>query len=293
MNRGSSFQPIPVFPIPWQEAEKQRFIRIVTAKAAPLTQEVIWLSPHRKDYYMLQYVTGGSGRHWLDMVPYEFTAGTLYLSSPEQVHVKEEVTLTGTVITFTKEFLAMEQNQGLDKLPIIRNLQKAHELKIGATEKMELESILNNCATEYQQDGYLQTEMLCAHVRVLLIFLSRIYCAQYDEKVPNQRRTLYLKFQACLEDNYTKTHEARDYSHMLNISVSHLNALIKEQSGKTITKHIHERLVLEAKRLLFHTDQTVKQITFSLGFQDTSYFSRFFKKLTAYSPLEYRQQIVP
>jgi len=165
--------------------------------------------------------------------------------SPEQVHAKEDVNLTGTVITFNKEFLTMGQNQGLDRLPLICNRQNAHELKISATEKAELESILEKCVNEFQQDADLQTEMLFSYVSVLLIFLSRIYNDQYNEKEPNQQRVLYRRFQACLEENYKKTHEARDYCGMLRISISHLNALIKEQSGKTITTHVHERLILE------------------------------------------------
>jgi AraC family transcriptional activator of pobA len=291
MRQEFSSSAIPVFPMPWLEGEKQGPVRVVAVKGTPLIQQEIWLSPHRKNYYMLQYVTQGSGRHWVDMIPYEYSANTLYFSSPEQVHVKEEVNITGTVITFTKEFLAMEQNLGLDRLPLTRNQQNAHELKLGPLENAELEIILEKCVSEYQQDADLQTEMLYSYLRVLLTFLSRIYNVHYNDKEPNTSRDLYRRFQASLEENFMKDHDAQEYSNRLHISASHLNALIKEQSGKTVTAHIHERLILETKRMLFHTDHTVKQIAFSMGFQDTSYFSRFFKRLTSCTPLEYRQQI--
>jgi AraC-like DNA-binding protein len=78
---------------------------------------------------------------------------------------------------------------------------------------------------------------------------------------------------------------------MLNISISHLNALIKEQSGKTVMMHVHDRQTLEAKRLLYSTSMSVKEIAFDLGFKDASYFNRFFKRVASVTPLAYRNVI--
>ncbi len=63
------------------------------------------------------------------------------------------------------------------------------------------------------------------------------------------------------------------------------------QSGRPAIKHIHERLVLEARRLLFHTDNSLKEIGFDLGFSDASYFNRFFKRETGVTPAGYRSNI--
>ena len=70
-----------------------------------------------------------------------------------------------------------------------------------------------------------------------------------------------------------------------------LSEVVKEQSGKPAISHIHERLILEAKRLLFHTDGSVKEIAYDLGFEDDSYFNRFFKRITQQTPSEYRKHI--
>jgi len=67
--------------------------------------------------------------------------------------------------------------------------------------------------------------------------------------------------------------------------------VVKEQSGKPAIVHIHERLILEAKRLLYHTDQSIKEIAFNLGFEEASYFNKFFKRLTQQTPLQYRGTI--
>jgi len=66
---------------------------------------------------------------------------------------------------------------------------------------------------------------------------------------------------------------------------------VKTQSGKPAIKHIHERQLLEAKRLLFHANNSLKEIAFDLGFSDASYFNRFFKRETGVTPAEYRADI--
>lgn len=71
----------------------------------------------------------------------------------------------------------------------------------------------------------------------------------------------------------------------------HLSEVVKAQSGKPAIKHIHERLVLEARRLLFHTPESLKEIAFNLGFSEASYFTRFFKRETGLTPAEYRTSI--
>ena len=79
-----------------------------------------------------------------------------------------------------------------------------------------------------------------------------------------------------------------EYASLLNVSAGHLSELVKEQSGRPAINHIHERLVLEARRLLFHTQHSLKEIAFDLGFTDASYFNRFFKRETNVTPAEYR-----
>jgi AraC family transcriptional activator of pobA len=61
----------------------------------------------------------------------------------------------------------------------------------------------------------------------------------------------------------------------MNVSAGHFSDMVKIKSGKPAIKHIHERIVLEARRLLFHTNNSLKEIAFDLGFSDASYFNRF------------------
>jgi len=251
-----------------------------------------FLLPHRKDYYFFVLVRQGSSRHWIDMTPYTLKADTFYFTTPHQIQLKEEAEpLTGIIMAFTEEFLAMEENSSLKQLPIIQNPYNGHELSLSPQDVIFVEDIMDKTYAEYLSKNTWKQGMLTAYIKVLLIYLSRLYTEQYSnaELVPN--RVLLKKYLSKIEESYLNEHEVTAYADMLNISAGHLSEVVKEQSGKPAITHIHERLILEAKRLLFHTEQSIKEIAFQLGFEDASYFNRFFKRITNHTPVEYRVTI--
>ena len=251
-----------------------------------------FLRPHRKDYYFFCLVRQGSSRHWIDMMPYTLKADTLYFTVPNQVQLKEEAEpLTGMLLAFTDEFMALEGNTALKQLPIIQNKQNGHDLSLTPADVIFLEDLLNKMYAEYIGKNNWQHGMMTAYVQVLMIYLSRLYTEQYSSATQTPDRLMLKKYLAKIEGSYAQTHEVTAYAEMLNISAGHLSEVVKAQSGKPAIAHIHERLILEAKRLLFHTEHSIKEIAFQLGFEDASYFNRFFKRLAKHTPVEYRVNI--
>jgi len=125
----------------------------------------------------------------------------------------------------------------------------------------------------------------------MLTYLSRLYIEQYQNHHLSADTILIKKFQAEIDEHYKQLHEVGDYASRLNISSGHLSEMVKNQSGKPAIKHIHERLILESRRLLIHTTDSLKEIAFELGFSDASYFNRFFKRETGETPAGYRSAI--
>ncbi len=115
------------------------------------------------------------------------------------------------------------------------------------------------------------------------------YVAESARKNSRSRyAAVYKQFNVLLENNFTILRTASDYAAQLNISPNYLNECLKNATGQTPSELIQQRIVLEAKRLLHHSDLSVKEIALQLGFDDHSYFSRVFKKITTEAPLSYR-----
>lgn len=247
------------------------------------------LLPHRKDYYLLVFVQRGGSRHWVDMMPYVAKDNTLYFSIPGPLQVKEQGgPMWGVSLAFTREFLTLHQHTSLAQLPLLQNLQHSHELLLTPADVAFVGDLLAKLEAEYHRPGEWQQRMLTAHLTVLLTYLSRLYTEQFRGGEPSADKLLLQNFRAKIEENFRELHEVGAYASLLHISAGHLSEVVKAQSGKPAIAHIQERLVLEARRLLFHTQSSIKEIAYDLGFADASYFSRFFKRETGTTPADYR-----
>lgn len=94
-----------------------------------------------------------------------------------------------------------------------------------------------------------------------------------------------------IEKNYKEKHTASDYAAILHITAKALAKIAKTYLNKTLTFLISERIIIEAKRELYLTNKSVKQIAYELGYDDAYYFSRFFKTNTEVSPQIYRNTV--
>jgi len=283
---------IPTYPLDPDPVAGNKLFRITKADGRVNMIKSEFLAPHRKGYYFMVLVKKGSSRHWIDMEPYTLEEDTFYFTVPHQVHLKEEAQpLTGTLIGFTPEFLALEGNGFLQQLPVIKNPHNGHKINLNAEDLLFLEDTLEKIHKEFQTKNSWQSSMLMAHMHVLLIYVSRLYTEQFNNAALVPDRVLLKKYLSRIEASYTELHEVAAYADILNISAGHLSEVVKQQSGKPAIVHIHDRLILEAKRLLFHTEHSIKEIAYQLGFEDASYFNRFFKRLTTNTPVAYRQAI--
>jgi len=282
-------QQIPVYTLEPQPTPGSSLFQLARATGQPPSFRSNMLLPHRKDYYHLVFVQRGGSRHWVDMTPYVLKENALYFSAPGQLQVKEKLLpLWGVSVAFTREFLVLQPNTALAQLPLLRNPHNGHELLLTAADVAFVEDLLVKLEAEYHRPGEWQQPMLTAYLTVLLTYCSRLYTEQFPGDGPSADQLLLQKYRAKIEECFRERHEVGVYAALLHISAGHLSEVVKAQSGKPAIAHIQERLVLEARRLLFHTPQSVKEIAFNLGFADASYFSRFFKRATGLTPAEYR-----
>lgn len=287
--RTTQKEVIPSYSLSEVSASHNNLFEIVRCELnVPRLWQADFLAPHRRNYYMFVLVSGGGGRHWVDMALYQIKPKTFYLSSPHQIHQKEGYApLEGIILAVTNEFLHMAENRPLLSLPIIENQENAHELILSDADFVFLQDVTEKMFAEYTSANEWRNTMLQGYLKVLLTYTSRLYTQQFED-FPGEDRLLLRRFKKALEENFTELHLVADYAQLLNISAGHLSDVVKQQSGKTAIELIHERILLEAKRQLVHAPHSVKEIAFSLGFEEASYFNRFFKRLSGQTPATFR-----
>lgn len=283
---------IPSYTLQQSSEIGSTMIEVLESYGGLPKRTVDFLAPHRKDYHLLVFVHKGCNRHWVDFTPYTLKPDTFYFTVPHQVHLKEEVEpMEGLMLCFTREFLQLEENYSLGNLPIVKNPHNGHELSLLPEDVAFVEDTMRKMLAEFKSANDWRNQMLQAYLRVLLIYLSRLYTEQYAEQTLVPDKVMLKRFQSLIEANYRSQHNVLAYADMLNITPGYLNEVVKQQGGKTAIMHIHERLIMEARRMLMHTELSVKQIANALGFEDAAYFNRFFKRLTDSTPIAYRTQI--
>jgi AraC-like DNA-binding protein len=134
--------------------------------------------------------------------------------------------------------------------------------------------------------------MLSSLLSVLLLSAKRLYIPEnnYGRKMPF-RSDLTRRFKSSVEKNFMSVKSVNKYARLLNISSGHLNDMVHQDTGRTASEIIHERIILEAKRLLYRSEKSVKEIAFAIGYDDPSYFVKFFKVRAGITPDQFRKHI--
>jgi AraC-like DNA-binding protein len=250
--------------------------------------------PHRHAFYHIVWVMAGSGSHIIDSVEYEVRPNALFLMAPGQIH---DFTLSddtvGQTISFSSEFFAfpVRSRHAETEVPVYDFERLPAALYLTAQQAAELRGILDGIIDEYQGESMGHEDAIWSYLRVFLIKAARMGGNTSAESNSPRNVLLSRRFKTLLEKNFNTTADAAGYAHLLNVTERALNEATRQALGSTASKLIRERVMLEARRLLLHTEESIAEISAQLSFEDPAYFSRIFKKHTGRSPLEFRRSL--
>lgn len=242
------------------------------------------LRAHRHEFWQCVVFTGGEGRHDVDLVAHPFAPGSVLLLAEGAVHrfvPSIDDPTEGILIHFTRDFF-VRSPQDAQRLLRLQTAAVDSPLRSHADED---EATLTHWVDTLKREA----ERVPADVELLRVLLHglTLLFARWAPAQTNQPD--YLRFLERVEVRYKEHDPVPAFARALQMSDKRLYAVTHEAVGLSPGRIIDRRLLLEAKRLLTHSDETVSAIGFGLGFREPAYFSRFFKQRAGESPRAFRQ----
>ena len=244
---------------------------------------------HRHDFFFILALQKGEGIHEIDFINYYVYDNSIFILRPGQVHKLElKATCTGFLMEFSPTFYHTNDNTSNQRLS---KASSKNFCKLEAIRFKKLLSVLAYIFNEFtsKQEGYL--EVIKANLDIFFIEFIR-QSKNPDSTKKNSSSYAQERLEDFLEQlgkHITNLKQVSQYADLLNLSSYQLNSITKTTIGKAASVLINEQIILEAKRYLLATPNQVKDIADHLGFEDISYFIRFFKKHTGYSPEAFRK----
>ncbi|HEY9045497.1 MAG TPA: AraC family transcriptional regulator [Ohtaekwangia sp.] len=246
--------------------------------------------PHRQEGYNFSLLLRGSITKYIDFERHVIEAPALIAMGPEQVHQYEEADDAEMVcISFSQDFLINEMRGWM----MCWECMFGHVVIDIEEEAMRELTIYTRLMEEEFRNRKPKSEIIIRNLLNAFIVCSarmRNTTLPVMQMDATQSR-LVLQFKIQVDANFRDKTQVSQYADMLYITPGHLNDVIKSTIGKTAKQVIDEKRIMEAKRLLFWGDLSLKEIADYLSFEDDSYFNRYFKKHTGHTPSLFQRTI--
>jgi len=246
--------------------------------------------PHRHNFYHMVLFLSGGGYHEVDFQRYEVQPGQMYFMAPGQVHSwMFQGDVTGFTINFDSDYLKslLLQSDYLESnLSLFSSLSEQVIVLQGEflEEVIALFTKLSELSAQDAAKDLKRSLLLYA-----LIKLDQARQPEHTSKAIDYHLVLIKNFISLVDQHYQRLHLPKDYAEMLFVTPNHLNSVCKEFLGQQAGEVIRNRILLEAKRLLILPDWTISEVSYTLNFNDNSYFTKFFKKIAGVTPEEFRK----
>ncbi|WP_299443275.1 AraC family transcriptional regulator [uncultured Aquimarina sp.] len=259
-----------------------------------IKNEHIFDKPHKHDFFLCVFFSKGSGIHEVDFNSYDVAPGSVFFLMPGQTHYwKFEEQPEGYIFFHSQDFYEFHfSNKKLQQFPFYYSYKNPPYINLTIDRVSVLESYFKEINSEFRKSLPFNKQKIISLVDLIYIDLSRLYVE--EETIQLSSTPVYLKtlssIEATIQQFYKTEKSAKFYADKLSITPKHLNRITKTTLNKTTTDLITERVILEAKRLIVHSDNPLSIIGQSLGYEDYAYFSRVFKLKTNKTPLEFRKE---
>jgi AraC family transcriptional activator of pobA len=241
---------------------------------------------HRDDYHFFIVQEEGNSVLEIDFEQYKINGSALVYIHPGQVHrMASFKNVLASFLAISSENVQPEYVDFLQDIAPVKPLVLKEHLSI-------FSEVAALCIKLSERKGQkLQHSFLKDGCNAFIGLVISQYLEQSKSvNILSRSEVITKAFKAILEKNFIVAKRPAEYAERLNITVAYMNECVKNTTGCSVSHHIKQRIILEAKRLLYHSDKSVKEIAAELGYDDYPYFSRLFSNVVGMSALTFRNK---
>jgi AraC-like DNA-binding protein len=230
--------------------------------------------PRRLKNYEVIWVREGEGILTIDLQEYTLQNNRIYCLSPGQYRSCVFAgAADGYYLSFSAEFLYLCESKVDFNFLMGHGIGK-EKIRVVLSDP-ELDEVIVRINQEYTRRHPMSAEVLKGLLKVMMIYVSRrmettVVLRDRDAEVVN-------KFMDLLRKHFTTKKLVSDYADELCITPNYLNSIVKRLTGFPVSHHIHQQIIMEAKRQVIYSGLRLKEVAEILGFEDYAHFSKFFK----------------
>ncbi|MEA4916355.1 AraC family transcriptional regulator [Proteiniphilum sp.] len=263
--------------IPLHTFSNDDFVHILRIEDA---EEFYFESFHRHDFYQILLFDNiaENGQIFIDTKQFPILEERVYIILPGQIHSMRPANKKGWGISLSKDFFFSTSTPKLQRAPFV-----PMSSSLNSTVMQAISGLVQLIVNEYRNKNRYQ---------LMDIYLKAFFFQVCPFMVINESKNVndlrILQLLDLIEQHYVEHKDCAFYADCLSVSKKRVNELTKTSVGKTVKQLLQERLVSEIKREIMFGQCSLKEISYQLGFNEPSYFTRFFKKHTCLTPEEYK-----
>jgi AraC-like DNA-binding protein len=248
---------------------------------------------HRHDYFEIIWLKNGSGVHQIDMIDHYYNGSVLFFLAPGQVHkLSQHKNAQGYVLKFLPGVFKQEKDfiDHIFDACLVDTVNSCPIVVIPEHMNDVIQELFFRFTEEFHKQQAGADIILGSYLKILTTHISRIKSTHLSKEaiITKPQYDLFRKFKIAVEHNYKTKHTVQDYAIQFKTQARTLNAVSRKYANKSALEMIQERIILEAKRRLYHDSTTIKELGYELGFDDPAYFTRFFKKNVGRAPQHFK-----
>lgn len=249
---------------------------------------------HKVSFYVLMLITKNEGVHSINFQDHAYSEGTLFTIRRNSIHKFYRSEARGKMLVFTEDFVMqyLSELQSLKLFQLFNELLGSSKLQLSKEEFIEVMELMHQIEKEYREVNDIHSlEIIRGLLHVLTMKLFRIKSKGNGIFEKSKYLSQFILFQKLLERDCFENKKVDYYAKVMNITSRTLNNITHSIVHKSAKAFIDEILIIQIKGLLINSQFTISEIAYQAGFDDPTYFFKYFRKKTGLSPKQFKENI--